>query len=171
MKGLSDEPWIGKIIAGAKVWEMQTTANAVRVRMARVRKGSGTAAGMATSVDPIEPLDAMACRARRHKCGIAASPDNALLRWNHAWVWEGVRPWMGPAPCGHPDGAVIWVNQADAAARGMVTDHGTSCQTGFPRHHRGSTPAGAHRTPRQKMSRQPASISASFMRSGIARHA
>lgn len=134
MKGLIiDEPWIGKILRGEKVWEMRTTAAAIRGRIALIRKGSGTVVGTANLIDSIGPLDAIACRAHRDKHGIPSAQDEALLRWNHAWVLEDARPLVHPVPYDHPNGAVIWVNLGDAVTREMVTDHGTSCLAGLPR--------------------------------------
>lgn len=134
MKGLIiDEPWISKILCGEKVWEMRTTATAVRGRIALIRKGSGTVVGTANLVDSIGPLDAIACRAHRDKHGIPPAQDEALLRWNHAWVLENARPLVCPVPYDHPNGAVIWVKLTEAVAGAMVTDHGTSCLAGLPR--------------------------------------
>lgn len=133
MKGLViDEPWIGKILRGEKHWEMRTTATTIRGRIALIRKGSGTIVGSAELVDSIGPLDAIACRAHRDKHGIPSSRDDALLRWNHAWVLENARPLARPIAYEHPNGAVIWVNLADFVAEQMVTDHGTSRLAGLP---------------------------------------
>ncbi|MGY3041383.1 hypothetical protein ACVWWQ_003015 [Rhodanobacter sp. TND4EL1] len=134
MKGLIiDEPWIGKILRGEKVWEMRTTSTSIRGRIALIRKGSGQVVGYAELVDSIGPLDAIACRAHRDKHGIPLSQDDALLRWNHAWVLENARPLIRPVAYDHPNGAVIWVNLADAVAEQMMADHGTSCLAGLPR--------------------------------------
>jgi ASCH domain len=134
MKGLIiDEPWIGKILRGEKVWEMRTTGTAVRGRIALIRKGSGTVVGTTSLVDSIGPLDMIACRAHRDKHAIPSSQDDALLRWNHAWVLEGACPLVHPVPYEHPNGAVIWINLAESVAQAMVADHGTSCLAGLPR--------------------------------------
>lgn len=133
MKGLIiDEPWIGKILRGEKVWEMRTTATSLRGHIALIRKGSGQVVGSAELVDSIGPLDAIACRAHRDKHGIPPSQDEALLRWNHAWVFENAKPLVKPVAYEHPNGAVIWVNLADSVAEHMVADHGTSCLSGLP---------------------------------------
>lgn len=77
MKGLIiDEPWIGKILRGEKVWEMRTTATAVRGRIALIRKGSGTVVGTANLIDSIGPLDMIACRAHRDKHTIPSGQEN-----------------------------------------------------------------------------------------------
>jgi len=134
LKGLIiDEPWIGKILRGDKVWEMRTTATSLRGRIALIRKGSGEVVGVAELVDSIGPLDAIACRAHRDKHGIPPSQDDALLRWNHAWVLQDARPLVRPVAYAHLNGAVIWVNLADSVAERMVTDHGKSCLAGLPR--------------------------------------
>lgn len=133
MKGLIiDEPWIGKILRGEKVWEMRTAATAVRGRIALIRKGSGMVVGTANLVDSIGPLDMIACRAHRDKHTIPPSRDEALLRWNHAWVLENARPLAQPVPYDHPKGAVIWVNLPESVAQRMVADHGASGVAGLP---------------------------------------
>lgn len=133
MKGLIiDEPWLGKILRGEKVWEMRTTATGIRGRIALIRKGSGRIVGTANLIDSIGPLDMIACRAHRDKHGILSDQDEVLLRWNHAWVLEGARPLLRDVSYQHPNGAVIWVNLEEAAVDGMVTDHGTSCLAGLP---------------------------------------
>lgn len=134
MKGLViDEPWISKILRDDKVWEMRTTAISLRGRIALIRKGTGEVVGVAELVDSIGPLDAIACRAHRDKHGIPSSKDDALLRWNHAWVLNDAKPLLRPVAYDHPNGADIWVNLADSVAEQMVTDHGTSCLAGLPR--------------------------------------
>jgi len=134
LKGLIiDEPWISKILRGEKVWEMRTTATSVRGRIALIRKGSGEVVGSAELVDSIGPLDAIACGAHRDKHCIPSAEDDALLRWNHAWVLKDAKPLVQPVAYEHPNGAVIWVNLADAVAQQMMTDHGTSSLAGLPR--------------------------------------
>ncbi|MEO7068579.1 MAG: hypothetical protein ABI114_16835 [Rhodanobacter sp.] len=134
MKGLIiDEPWISKILRNEKVWEMRTTATAVRGRIALIRKGSGMVVGTASVVDSIGPLDMIACRAHRNKHAIPSHQDDALLRWNHAWVLEGARPLVRPVAYYHPNGAVIWVNLPDEIVQSLVTDYDTFCLAGLPR--------------------------------------
>ncbi|WP_202799818.1 ASCH domain-containing protein [Rhodanobacter fulvus] len=141
MKGLViDEPWISKILRGEKIWEMRTTTTAIRGRIALIRKGSGTVVGAADLVDSIGPLDAIACRAHRDKHGIPSNHDDALLRWNHAWVLKNAKPLVRPVVYHHPNGAVIWVNLADSVAEQMLADHGTSCLAGLPRTVQSSIP-------------------------------
>lgn len=143
MKGLViDEPWIGKILGGEKTWEMRTSATEVRGRIALIRKGSGQVVGVAEVVDSIGPLDDIACRAHRDKHRIPPSQDEALLRWNHAWVLENALPMVEPVAYRHPNGAVIWVRLPDDVVRQMVPDFGTACRAGLP----AASDAGSART-------------------------
>ncbi|MCX7512576.1 ASCH domain-containing protein [Frateuria hangzhouensis] len=133
MKGLIiDEPWLGNILRGEKVWEMRTTATSVRGRIALIRKGSGRVVGVAELVDSIGPLDAIACRAHRDKHRIPSEQDEALLRWNHAWVLRDARPLVQPVAYQHPNGAVIWVRLPDAVAQQIVPDFGSAGRAGLP---------------------------------------
>lgn len=50
------EPWIGRILAGDKVWEMRATYTSVRGDIALIRKGSGQVVAAARLADTEGPL-------------------------------------------------------------------------------------------------------------------
>lgn len=113
-----DEPWISKILAGEKVWEMRSAATRKRGRIALVKKGSGTLVGLATIKDVLGPFDEAQIGEtfEFHKV-----PTHAIGKWRHAWVLEDVVTLTRPIPYVHRPGAVIFVN-LDAASSKAVSD-------------------------------------------------
>lgn len=118
-----DSPPIDRILAGAKTWEMRTTATKVRGRIALIRKGSGTVVGSAEVVGCVGPLtrEEMLGNVDRHH----GSPDRIergeFDKWRFAWVLRDVVKFAKSVPYRHPSGAVIWVTLDSAVS--------SQCQT------------------------------------------
>ena len=76
MKGLIvDEPWISKILAGEKIWEMRSKTTAVRGQIGLIRKGSGAVGDYdALKVLRGEVVDEL------HAEVAAMNPDNFIVR-------------------------------------------------------------------------------------------
>lgn len=113
MKGLIiDEPWMSKILAGEKVWEMRSQATAVRGQIALIRKGSGAVVGVATLMGSRGPLtlDELRENASRHRVPMVEFESGRAIKWTVAWELAGVRALANPVGYAHPNGAVIWVN-------------------------------------------------------------
>src|SRR5437867_1448428 len=113
MKGLIvKQPWIDKILSGAKVWELRGSATKIRGPIALIEGGTGTVVGRCEIVDVKGPLSLseLSEATSRHQV-----PDRLLrtgLRYpkTYAWVLARARRLQRPVPYRHPSGAVIWVN-------------------------------------------------------------
>jgi len=118
MKGLIiREPWIGKILSGAKSWEMRTKPAFYRGPVALIRKGDkGMVVGVAEIADSLPPLDAAAFRAARDRHGVPPAMDAEALEasWVYPWVLRNVRAMSRPVPSGQKPGAVTWVKLSAA---------------------------------------------------------
>jgi len=119
------EPWIGRILAGVKTWEMRTRATSIRGRIGLIRQGTGMVVGVANLVDSLPPLDTKALAASRDRHGITPERDSEAIkgRWLHPWVLRDVRALLRPVPAGQKPGQVIWValpHTAIAAINGQV---------------------------------------------------
>lgn len=118
LKGLLiAEPWMGRILAGRKTWEMRSQATHQRGTIALIRKGSGQVVGTADVVGTLPPLetsDAYAAGEPYH--AITPQEQAAAFNggWRTPWVLANVRRLTQPVPYKHPNGAVIWVNLEDA---------------------------------------------------------
>jgi hypothetical protein len=108
LKGLIiDEPWIGYILSGRKTWEMRSRNNAVRGRIALIRKGSS---GVADLIGAVPKLSRSALKANVAKHQVPETEIDGEFKWNTAWVLEHARQLSKPVPYRHPLGAVTWVN-------------------------------------------------------------
>lgn len=114
-------PFIERILAGTKTWEMRSTATKQRGRIALVRKGSGLVVGTAELSDSVGPLTRaqMLDNTDRHRVDTDRILSGAVDKWTYAWVLRDVRPLAQPVQYIHPSGAVIWVT-LDTAARSML---------------------------------------------------
>jgi hypothetical protein len=105
-----DRPWIDKILAGQKSWEMLSTSAKRRGLIALIQKGTGTAVGVAKLVGMKGPFTVDDLR--RHELKHHVPPEMYRLsgyKWNAAWVLADVRELVVPVPYKHRNGAVRWV--------------------------------------------------------------
>ncbi len=106
-----DDPWVGMILDGSKVWEMRARATRLRGLVGLIRKGSGTVVGVVRIVGSLTPLDAVALASRRDRHGIEPDRMASALAggWRHPWVLADAVAFASPVPYAHPRGAVVWV--------------------------------------------------------------
>jgi hypothetical protein len=119
MKGLIiDTPAIDKILDGRKSWEMRSRSTSIRGLIALIRKGSGSAVGVAELTDSLGPFnfDQMRSHQSQHQIDDSRLADPRVAKWNHAWVLRNVRKLPEPVRYDHPSGAVIWVHLDPGAA-------------------------------------------------------
>jgi hypothetical protein len=123
-------PWIDKIIAGEKTWEMRTRPTAYRGRVGLIRKGTGHIVGVADIVDSLDALDEAQLAANRDRHGIPADMDGEVLRarWVYPWVLRNVRALPTPVPVGKTAGPVIWMKLAPQVVA-AVDAHGADTTT------------------------------------------
>jgi hypothetical protein len=117
MKGLIiDEPWIGLILRGEKIWEMRKTACHHRGRVGLIRKGSGQVVGVADVVASLGALSSPLAYAEaepKHRIPPERQHKAFSDGWQIPWVLSNARPLISPVPYKHPFGAGIWVNLGD----------------------------------------------------------
>lgn len=111
-----DVPWIGKILAGSKTWEMRKTACLQTGTIALIRKGSGQVVGVATISGSLPAIaNATDYAAAESKHGIPPDRQGKAFAdgWRTPWVISHARTLATPVPYDHPSGAVIWVNLSE----------------------------------------------------------
>ena len=111
MKGLIIcPPWIELILNGEKTWEIRGANTRIRGRIALIKSGTGQVYGTVEMVDCL-PLDLMSyqCHIAEHRVTEVQS-----LPYPKTFAWVLSRPvlFKQPVPYRHPQGAVIWVNEA-----------------------------------------------------------
>ncbi len=103
-------PWIDKILANEKMWEIRGSRTSVRGRIGLIASRSGTIVGVCDLVGCVGPLTADEFRKNAKKAGMR--PSEAVLshyRRTYAWILTKPRKLKRPVPYCHPSGAVIWV--------------------------------------------------------------
>lgn len=104
-------PWIEKILAGQKTWEIRTRHASRRERIALIKSKSGCIFGTCRVVDCIGPLTSEEMLANEDKHRV---PEEMLSRYcrpdqTYAWVLADPQRLVTPIRYRHPPGAVIWV--------------------------------------------------------------
>lgn len=105
------EPWIGKIVAGTKIWEMRSKPTRTRGPLALIRAGSGLVVGTAELVDSLPPLTEADYFSHIDKHAIPETMRTAVFAsgWVYPWVLADVRSLPAPVPYHHRSGAVTFV--------------------------------------------------------------
>jgi len=112
-----DEPWLSKILAGEKVWEMRSKRTRYRGAIGLIRKGSGHIVGMARLAEcltALSPLD-FARHEAKHRIPPSQQDEALRRRWHFPWVLEEARALPRPVQFSHRSGQVIWVRLDDDA--------------------------------------------------------
>ena len=123
LKGLIiRRPWIGKILAGTKTWEMRSTGWKHRGPVALIEKGSGRVVGWARMVDDKAPLTEAEMRATIAYHGIPADQIAGVIAdgWTRPWILAEVKKLRFPVPYIHPSGAVKTVNLDESVSRAVL---------------------------------------------------
>jgi hypothetical protein len=116
---LIQSPFIERILAGTKTWEIRGRATSVRGRIGLIRSKSGQVVGSCHLVDVIGPLTRAELRSNARKAGCRPSDIQTLpYPTTYAWVLRDARPFARPVPYRHPSGAVVWVRLTAATLRG-----------------------------------------------------
>ena len=120
MKGLLiKQPWIDKILAGSKTWEIRGSSTKVRGPIALIESGTGTVVGVC-EIEGVEgPLTITRLRRSKSKHSVPASRfrEGPPYPKTNAWVLRDARRLAKPVPYEHPLGAVIWVNLKPSVQR------------------------------------------------------
>lgn len=116
-------PWIDRILAGTKTWEMRSRDTRIRGWIGLIRKGAKQIVGAARIVDTHGPLSAVSMYAAldRHRIERERLPSVIGSGWTYAWVLADVQLIDPPVSYSHPRGAVVWVKlkQTEQANLGL----------------------------------------------------
>lgn len=112
MKGLIiKSPWIEKILAGEKTWEIRGSNTKIRGTIALIKSGTGMIYGSVELVETL-PVDINQYDHNRDKHRVDVEGFWGFVHYNQPWAWVMENPikYDTPIPYKHPQGAVIWVN-------------------------------------------------------------
>ena len=106
-----DEPWISKIISGAKTWEMRNTTSKQRGWIGLIKKGSGHVVGVAKMIGSDGPFSdqKMVDNADKHHIPSDIFLTGKFSKHRHAWIMSNAVRLYRPVPYRHKSGAVKWV--------------------------------------------------------------
>jgi len=104
-----DDPWIGYILSGTKIWEMRSRNAQIRGPIGLIRKGTKAVWGVATLSDVGSPLshDEMIRSMEKHCIPLERIAE--LAKHNRPWMLENVQVLPHPIPYQHRRGAQSWV--------------------------------------------------------------
>lgn len=109
-----DQPWVNKILAGEKIWEMRTVANGKQGWVGLIEKGTGRVVGIINLNGSQGPLSKNQLKQHFEKHQVGPEiVDREDYKWFHAWSITEARRLAVPVVYKHPNGAVIWVNLDD----------------------------------------------------------
>ena len=108
------QPWIDKIFARKKTWEIRSRSTEKRGRIALVESGTGSVVGVADLIDVHGPLTLKDYIAKASTAGLSAAEAREGLPYSrtYAWVLKRAKRLAQPVSYRHPQGAVIWVRLA-----------------------------------------------------------
>lgn len=118
-------PWIEKILAGEKMWEIRGARTHTRGPIALIKGGSGRVFGTCRLVDCLGPLtkDQMLESEGRHRIPREDLLAGMPYKNTYAWVLAEARPLAEAVPYRHPPGAVIWVRlDRSTVGEGVLVD-------------------------------------------------
>ncbi len=105
-------PYIDRILAGTKTWEMRSSSTSQRGPIALIKQGTGQIVGVANLVGVKGPLSEQdkLNTIDRHQISEERLQSGDTEKWNIAWILESAQQLDIPINYQHPNGAVIWVN-------------------------------------------------------------
>lgn len=116
-----DEPWISRILAGEKTWELRTTHCHRRGWIGLIRKGSGQVVGIVRLVNSHGELSVRELLANQTRHRVPAEFLDARSRYRFAWELAGARALTRAVHYRHPRGAVIWVELAPSVRDALTS--------------------------------------------------
>jgi len=109
------KPWIDRILAGEKTWELRTKRTGKRGVIALIEGGSGLIRGLCVLEDCLPPqseamlLESVAFHGVREE-----EIEGAMAAgWRVPWVLNSVCALPAPIPYRHPSGCVTWVTLSE----------------------------------------------------------
>ncbi len=116
-----DEPWISKILAGTKIWEMRTKPTKIRGRIGLIRKGTGHVVGVADLSGNGPVLSASTYPEHVDKHGIEGDRQAGAVTggWTFAWILKDAQKLGRPVSYRHKPGAVIFVKLEESVSKAI----------------------------------------------------
>ena len=113
------EPWIGKILAGEKTWELRGSETTIRGLIGLIQSGTGTVVGTCEIESVVGPLslNQLKRNTRKHAVPARSFDQGSRYKNTYAWVIKSARPLPRSVKYVHPQGAVIWVNLPSVVTR------------------------------------------------------
>jgi len=116
-----DQPWVGFIADGTKIWEMRTRPTKVRGWIGLIEKGTGMIIGVAYLKDSLPALQRGKYQLHYRKHRVRPKPgQNYKGKYLYPWVMAKAFMLPKPVPYKHPSGAVIWVTLSDDVALALT---------------------------------------------------
>jgi hypothetical protein len=117
-----DQPWVGLIADGAKIWEMRTRPTKVRGWIGLIEKGSGTIIGAAYLKDSLPALQRNKHQLKYRKHRVRPEPGHRTYKGKYLFPWVMAKAFRLPKPISyrHPSGAVIWVTLTDDVVHALT---------------------------------------------------
>jgi hypothetical protein len=105
-------PYIDRILAGTKIWEMRSSTTSQRGPIALIKQGTGQIVGMANLIGVTGPLSQQdkLNNIDQHQISVERLHSGETEKWNVAWILQNAKKFDIPIDYHHPNGAVIWVN-------------------------------------------------------------
>lgn len=113
-----DSPWIEKILAGEKVWEMRSTRSSHRGHFGLIQKGSGRVIGIASLDNVSGPYNNKELENYFHFHHVGADLyERKDYKWRYAWELSSAKKLGSPVNYQHKNGAVTWVDLDENCTR------------------------------------------------------
>ena len=104
------EPWAGRLLSGAKVWEIRGQRTHIRGPIGLIAAGTGTVMGLLELTDVLGPLSPSQYAQAWPERGASPAEDGTPpYPRTYAWVMNNPVRLAAPVAYRHPPGAVIWV--------------------------------------------------------------
>ena len=113
------DPWIEKILAGEKTWELRGSQTTIRGLIGLIQSGTGTVVGTCEIESVVGPLSVnqLRCNTRMHAVPARNLDQGSRYKNTYAWVIKNAKSLLKPVKYVHPQGAVIWVNLSPTVSR------------------------------------------------------
>jgi hypothetical protein len=132
-----NSPYIERILAGEKTWEMRSRNCTKREPIGLIRKGSGKVVGLARLIDVRGPLTRGEILANldKHRRSREDLDNPALAKNNFAWVLKDARQLAQPVSYKHK-GGVTWVTLSEDVREEIANQTGLRFVRGIPQQRR-----------------------------------
>jgi hypothetical protein len=116
------QPWIGMIADGKKIWEMRTRQTRLRGWIGLLEQGTGQIIGTAylTASPPALRRNEHHLHYRKHRVKSDPSKRSYSGMYLFPWVLHKAIRLPKPMKYKHPNGAVTWVKLPDETSRGLA---------------------------------------------------